>query len=137
LTPNTSRLSCHENRPDPLGSVDLGDPIVYRLHLGRTIICNHIVQDLGGYVSGREALGNDFVFLAASNGQSYSTDLHTVISIKASFLAAYQAYLLTFVSVFQRAVSDSFPYLSCRPCHPLLLSFSCCPKHLSAAWFIM
>jgi hypothetical protein len=32
-----------------------------------------------------------------------------VISIKAFFLAAYQACFLTFVSVFRRSVSDPFP----------------------------
>jgi hypothetical protein len=30
---------------------------------------------------------------------------------------------LTFVSVFRRAVSYSFPCLSCRPCLPLRFSF--------------
>jgi hypothetical protein len=46
-----------------------------------------------------------------------------VAFIKAFFLAASQASLLTFVSVFRRAASCSFPYLSCRPCLPLRCSF--------------
>ena len=69
--------------------------------------------------------------LCISNGQNCFADLCTVISIKAFFLAAYQACFLTFVSVFRRSVSDPFPYLSCRPCLPLSLSFSCWSSAIS------
>jgi hypothetical protein len=34
---------------------------------------------------------------------------------------------LIFVSVFRHSVSDSFPYLFCRPCLPLRTSFSPVP----------
>jgi hypothetical protein len=48
--------------------------------------------------------------------------------IKAFFWAAYQTCLLTFVSVSQRAASALSPYLSCRLCRPLSLSFSVIQK---------
>lgn len=60
-----------------------------------------------------------------SNGQS----CYTVLSTKAFFWVAYQASLLIFFSLFQRSVSDPFPYFSCHPCLPLRLPFSYCPKH--------
>jgi hypothetical protein len=55
--------------------------------------------------------------------------------IRAFFWAACRAFSWILVSVFLRSASDPFPCLSCRPCLPLRLSFSCCPKHVPLAWF--
>jgi len=75
--------------------------------------------------------------LSIASSRGLKADLRSVISIKAFFLAACQSCFLTFVSVFRRSVSDPFPYLSCRPCLPLRLSFSCCQKYLLAEWFLL
>jgi hypothetical protein len=68
-------------------------------------------------------------FKTLSEGQKVRfKDEDTVISIQAFFLAAYQGCFLIFVSVSRHSVSDSFPYLFCRPCLPLRTSFSRCPS---------
>jgi hypothetical protein len=74
--------------------------------------------------------------LGIAHGKSCCADPRTLISIKAFFLAVYQACSLTFASVFRHSVSDPFLYLSCRPCLPLRASFSRCPsssRHEGAA----
>jgi len=71
-----------------------------------------------------EALNNTTLSSRQCKVRAVVADLWAVIAIRAFFWAVYQAYFLTFVSVFPRAVSDSFPYLSCRPYLPLCPPFS-------------
>ena len=72
------------------------------------------------------------LFSAHKHRYQRRKDEDTVISIKAFFLAAYQGCFLIFVSVFRRSVSDSLPYLFCRPCLPLHTSFPVIPRLLAA-----